>query len=61
MADITDLILEDHQWFRRQFFYLDEAKTNAELTATRGRPDINRAGSWVKATSLACTRPSAQS
>jgi Hemerythrin HHE cation binding domain len=33
MADITDLIFEDHQWFRRQFFYLDEAKDVAELTA----------------------------
>lgn len=33
MADITDLIFEDHQWFRRQFFYLDDAKTKAELTA----------------------------
>ena len=27
MADITDLIFEDHQWFRRQFFYLDDAHT----------------------------------
>ena len=33
MADITDLIFEDHQWFRRQFFYLDEATTVEELTA----------------------------
>ena len=33
MADITDLIFEDHQWFRRQFFYLDEAKTVEEMTA----------------------------
>jgi hypothetical protein len=33
MADITDLIFEDHQWFRRQFFYLDDAKTVEELTA----------------------------
>jgi hypothetical protein len=29
MADITDLIFEDHQWF----FYLDEARTVADLTA----------------------------
>jgi hypothetical protein len=33
MADITDLIFEDHQWFRRMFFYLDEAKTVEEMTA----------------------------
>ena len=33
MADITDLIFEDHEWFRRQFFYLDEAKTVEEMTA----------------------------
>lgn len=33
MADIVDLIYADHDWFRRQFFYLDEAKTEAELTA----------------------------
>ena len=33
MADITDLILADHEWFRRQFFYLDEATTVDELTA----------------------------
>jgi hypothetical protein len=33
MADITDLIFEDHQWFRRQFFYLDDAKTVEEMTA----------------------------
>jgi hypothetical protein len=33
MADITDLIFADHEWFRRQFFYLDEAKTVEEMTA----------------------------
>jgi hypothetical protein len=33
MADIVALIYDDHDWFRRQFFYLDEAKTEAELTA----------------------------
>ncbi len=33
MADITDLIFEDHEWFRRRFFYLDEAKTVEEMTA----------------------------
>jgi hypothetical protein len=33
MADITDLIFEDHEWFRRQFLYLDEAKGAEELTA----------------------------
>jgi hypothetical protein len=33
MADIIELIEQDHQWFRRQFFYLDDAKTDAELTA----------------------------
>jgi hypothetical protein len=33
MADIIDLISTDHEWFRRQFFHLDSAKTPAELTA----------------------------
>jgi hypothetical protein len=33
MADIVDLIYADHDWFRRQFFYLDYATTDAELTA----------------------------
>ncbi len=33
MADIVDLIFEDHEWFRRHFFYLDDAKSVAELTA----------------------------
>jgi len=33
MADITDLIYEDHDWFRRHFFYLDDARTEEELTA----------------------------
>lgn len=33
MADIIDLIYEDHQWLRRQFFYLDAARTEADLTA----------------------------
>jgi hypothetical protein len=33
MADVVDLIYEDHDWFRRRFFYLDEAKTVDELRA----------------------------
>ena len=33
MADITDLIFADHEWFRRMFFYLDEATSEAELEA----------------------------
>jgi Hemerythrin HHE cation binding domain len=33
MADIVDLISEDHRWVRLQFFYLDDARTDAELEA----------------------------
>lgn len=33
MADIIDLIYEDHDWFRKHFFYLDDATTNEELQA----------------------------
>jgi hypothetical protein len=33
MADIIDLIYEDHDWLRRHFFYLDDASTAEELTA----------------------------
>jgi hypothetical protein len=33
MADIIDLIYEDHDWLRRHFFYLDHARTTEELTA----------------------------
>jgi hypothetical protein len=33
MADIVDLIIADHEWVRRQFFYLDGARTDAELAA----------------------------
>ena len=33
MADIIELIYADHDWFRRQFFYLDEARTDEELAA----------------------------
>jgi hypothetical protein len=33
MADIIDLIYEDHDWFRRRFFYLDSARTSEELEA----------------------------
>ena len=33
MADIIDLIYEDHDWFRRRFFYLDQARTDDELRA----------------------------
>lgn len=33
MADIIDLIYEDHDWLRRHFFYLDGARTEDELAA----------------------------
>lgn len=33
MADIIELIYADHDWFRRQFFLLDEATTDEERTA----------------------------
>ncbi|BBY26875.1 hemerythrin domain-containing protein [Mycolicibacterium sediminis] len=33
MADIIDLVYADHDWLRRQFFRLDDAKTTDELTA----------------------------
>jgi hypothetical protein len=33
VADIIELIYRDHDWFRRQFFHLDEAASPEELTA----------------------------
>jgi hypothetical protein len=33
MADIIELIYGDHDWFRRQFFALDDAGSTAELQA----------------------------
>ena len=33
MADIIALIHEDHDWFRRRFFDLDEARTENDLRA----------------------------
>jgi hypothetical protein len=36
MADIITLIYEDHDWFRRRFFYLDDARTDEELAAIWG-------------------------
>ncbi len=33
MADIIDLIYADHDWLRRQFFRLDDARTEDELRA----------------------------
>lgn len=33
MPDITALIMDDHEWFRRQFARLDDARTPAELAA----------------------------
>jgi len=33
VADIIDLIYADHDWFRRQFFYLDAADSPLDLTA----------------------------
>jgi hypothetical protein len=33
MADIIELIYADHDWFRRQFFYLDDASSTEDLRA----------------------------
>jgi hypothetical protein len=33
MADVTALIMDDHEWFRRQFASLDDARTAEELAA----------------------------
>lgn len=33
MADIIELIYADHDWFRRQFFRLDDAKETRDLAA----------------------------
>ncbi len=33
MADIIDLIYADHDWLRRQFFRLDDARSPDELAA----------------------------
>lgn len=33
MADIIDLVYADHDWFRRQFFRLDDAKSHEDLAA----------------------------
>jgi len=33
MSDIIELIYADHDWFRRQFFALDEARSEDELRA----------------------------
>ncbi len=33
MADIVELIYADHDWLRRQFFYLDYATSDGELKA----------------------------
>lgn len=33
MADIIELVYADHDWIRRQFFRLDDAKTSRELAA----------------------------
>jgi hypothetical protein len=33
MADVTALIMDDHEWFRRQFARLDDAADAAELSA----------------------------
>jgi len=35
VADIVDLVYADHDWLRRQFFYLDYATGNADLKAAR--------------------------
>ncbi|MEP6852614.1 MAG: hemerythrin domain-containing protein [bacterium] len=33
MSDITSLIMDDHEWFRRQFARLDDVSTPADLAA----------------------------
>ncbi|MGI8668131.1 MAG: hemerythrin domain-containing protein [Jatrophihabitans sp.] len=33
MADVTSLIMDDHEWFRRQFARLDDARTPEDLRA----------------------------
>jgi hypothetical protein len=33
LIDITSLIMTDHEWFRRQFALLDDARTEADLAA----------------------------
>ena len=33
MADIIDFVYADHDWFRRQFFRLDDARSNDDLVA----------------------------
>ena len=33
MADVIDLIFEDHHWFRQHFFYLDTALSEEDLRA----------------------------
>src|SRR6476469_7252622 len=33
MADIIELVYADHDWFRRQFFRLDDAQSDDELAA----------------------------
>ena len=33
MADIIELVYADHDWLRRQFFRLDDAKSDDELAA----------------------------
>lgn len=33
MADIIELVYADHDWFRRQFFRLDDARSTDELAA----------------------------
>lgn len=33
MADIIELVYADHDWLRRQFFRLDDAKSTDELAA----------------------------
>jgi iron-sulfur cluster repair protein YtfE (RIC family) len=35
-ADITSLIMDDHEWLRRAFASLDDARTNEELAAVWG-------------------------
>ena len=36
MPDITALIMDDHEWFRRQFAALDDARETADLDAIWG-------------------------
>ncbi|MDT4915384.1 MAG: hypothetical protein QOH89_84 [Pseudonocardiales bacterium] len=48
MTDITELIMDDHEWFRRQFARLDDASGAAEL-ASIWTPLASRLGTHAAA------------